>query len=281
MAMFGSNMNSGSAPLTTGMSGSSTSAGSGGLPSQSPFSRLVDAVGANNLPGLPGSGSSSSSGGSSAFGGSNDSINGAGGAFFGGGAGGAAGNESPFDGIRTKIDKFISNMNLSGGSQMGGGSSTDGSSGIPSGGGSTGGSFMGGGSSTDGSSGIPSGGGSTGGSFMGGGSSTDGSSGIPSGGGSTGVTSTDGSSGIPSGGSSTGGSGSFFGEVGGASNALGFQIRVAIDNMVNANTGAMGSGSMSSGENTSSQLSDYVTNLVKNYVSSSNTSGSNSFTSEM
>ena len=233
MAMFGSNMNSGSAPLTTGMSGSSTSAGSGGLPSQSPFSRLVDAVGANNLPGLPGSGSSSSSGGSSAFGGSNDSINGAGGAFFGGGAGGAAGNESPFDGIRTKIDKFISNMNLSGGSQMGGGSSTDGSSGI---------------------------------SF---------------GGGSTGVTSTDGSSGIPSGGSSTGGSGSFFGEVGGASNALGFQIRVAIDNMVNANTGAMGSGSMSSGENTSSQLSDYVTNLVKNYVSSSNTSGSNSFTSEM
>ena len=257
MAMFGSNMNSGSAPLTTGMSGSSTSAGSGGLPSQSPFSRLVDAVGANNLPGLPGSGSSSSSGGSSAFGGSNDSINGAGGAFFGGGAGGAAGNESPFDGIRTKIDKFISNMNLSGGSQMGGGSSTDGSSGIPSGGGSTGGSLMGDGSSTDGSSGI---------SF---------------GGGSTGVTSTDGSSGIPSGGSSTGGSGSFFGEVGGASNALGFQIRVAIDNMVNANTGAMGSGSMSSGENTSSQLSDYVTNLVKNYVSSSNTSGSNSFTSEM
>ena len=256
MAMFGSNMNSGSAPLTTGMSGSSTSAGSGGLPSQSPFSRLVDAVGANNLPGLPGSGSSSSSGGSSAFGGSNDSINGAGGAFFGGGAGGAAGNESPFDGIRTKIDKFISNMNLSGGSQMGGGSSTNANSGS---------SFTG----------------STGGSFMGGGSSTDGSSGISFGGGSTGVTSTDGSSGIPSGGSSTGGSGSPFGEVSGATNALGFQIRVAIDSMVNANTGAMGSGSMSSGENTSSQLSDYVTNLVKNYVSSSNTSGSNSFTSGM
>jgi len=274
MAMFGSNMNSGSAPLTTGMSGSSTSAGSGGLPSQSPFSRLVDAVGANNLPGLPGSGSSSSSGGSSAFGGSNDSINGAGGAFFGGGAGGAAGNESPFDGIRTKIDKFISNMNLSGGSQMGGGSSTNANSGS-SFTGSTGGSFMGGGSSTDGSSGISFGGGSTGVT------STDGSSGISFTGGSTGVTSTDGSSGIPSGGSSTGGSGSPFGEVSGATNALGFQIRVAIDSMVNANTGAMGSGSMSSGENTSSQLSDYVTNLVKNYVSSSNTSGSNSFTSGM